>query len=106
MTELQSDAAVHHHDPAALRLRRGLRIEVLDDEVLALDPLEGVVHRLQGVAADIVAARVDGRAPVLADDRAHLVVDALLEAGILADAEADVATGAVGAPDDAGASPT
>jgi hypothetical protein len=71
------------HDPTALRLRDGLRVEVLEDEALALDPREGVVHRLEGAAARIVAALRDGRTPALADDRDNLVVTALIEARIV-----------------------
>ncbi len=79
-------------DPALLRLRTGLRVEVLEDEALALDPLEGVVHRLEGPAAGIVAALVAGRVPALADEQDHLVLDALREARIVtvADPSADI----------------
>lgn len=71
------------HDPAALRLRDGLRVEVLDDEALALDPREGVVHRLEGAAARIVAELRAGRVPALVDEQDHRVVTALIEARIL-----------------------
>lgn len=71
------------HDPAALRLRDGLRVEVLDDEALALDPQEGVVHRLEGAAARIVAELRAGRVPTLDGEQDDLVVDALIEARII-----------------------
>lgn len=69
--------------PEPLRLREALRVEVLDDEVLALDPLEGVVHRLEGTAARIVTAVREGREPDLSEDHAAEVVAALTEARIL-----------------------
>ena len=72
------------HEPATLRLRAGLRVEILDSEALALDPNEGVVHRLEGAAARIVADLRAGRAPDLSSPTDHLIVDALLEARILA----------------------
>ena len=71
------------HDPTALRLREALRVEILDDEALALDPREGVVHRLEGAAARIVADLRAGRVPDLSGDTDQLVVEALLEARIL-----------------------
>lgn len=70
-------------DPSALRLRAGLRIELLDDEALALDPTEGVVHRLEGTAAAIVADLRAGRTPDLSDEQADLVVEALIRARIV-----------------------
>lgn len=70
-------------DPAALRLRAGLRVEVLDDEALALDPTEGVVHRLEGAAARIVADLRTGRVPDLTDAHDHDVVEALIAARIV-----------------------
>jgi hypothetical protein len=68
----------------ALRLRDGVRVEVLDDEALALDPLEGVVHRLEGTAARIVADLLAGRTPVVDGEHDHAVVAALLETRIVA----------------------
>lgn len=72
-------------DPSALRLRSGLRVEVLDDEALALDPHEGVVHRLEGSAARIIADLHAGRVPVVADEHDVAVLEALREARILED---------------------
>lgn len=83
MTSLQPDEVLHDHDPAALRLRGGLRVEVLDDEVLALDPPEGVVHRLEGAAARIVADLHASRVPDLTGARERDVVEALIAAGIV-----------------------
>ena len=71
------------YDPTALRLREALRVEILDDEALALDPREGVVHRLEGAAARIVADLRAGRVPDLSGDTDQRVVEALLEARIL-----------------------
>jgi len=70
-------------DASRLRLRPGQRVEVLDDEALALDPLEGIVHRLEGGAARIVADLQAGRIPLVDDDHARLVVTALVEARIV-----------------------
>jgi len=75
--------------PSALRLRPGVRVEVLDDEALALDPLEGVVHRLEGTASRIVADLHGGRTPALDDEHDLAVLDALIAARIVEDATAD-----------------
>lgn len=81
----EDPSTVEAPDPSALRLRTALRVEILDDEALALDPLEGVVHRLEGAAARIVADLHQGRVPALTDDHDVAVVEALREARILED---------------------
>lgn len=83
MAEELSTSGSGAPDPSALRLRTGLRVEVLDDEVLALDPLEGVVHRLEGTAARIVADLRAGSAPDRSADRDLEVIEALRAARIL-----------------------
>jgi hypothetical protein len=83
MSDADPEGTAPSHDPAALRLRDGLRVEILDDEALALGPREGVVHRLEGAAARIVADVRAGRVPDVADEHDLAVVGALVEARIL-----------------------
>ena len=93
MSDPGAEGASTVHDPTALRLRTGLRVEVLDADVLALDPREGVVHRLEGAAAGIVADLHAGRTPDLSSPTDHLVVDALLEARIVVGPEGEASDG-------------
>ena len=67
-----------HHQA---HLSPGLTTDVVQDELLVLDPASGVVHRLTGRARELVEqARVSGPISVSFNDE---VVRALLDAGIL-----------------------
>lgn len=68
---------------AALRVADDLRVETLDDEVVVLDAVSGIVFRLQGVAARIVATLHAGGTVDEEDLAATDIVEALREAQIL-----------------------
>jgi hypothetical protein len=66
-----------------LRVADDLRVETLDDEVVVLDAVSGIVFRLQGVAARIVSTLHAGGTVDAEDLAATDIVDALREAQIL-----------------------
>ena len=75
-----------------LAIAATLRGEVVDDTVLLLDAANEVVIRLEGDPATAAQCALDGRALTAGLDDA---ADELLGAGLLAESEADPATGSV-----------
>jgi hypothetical protein len=69
--------------PTDLRVADDLRVETIDDEVVVLDAVSGIVFRLQGVAARIVATLHAGGTLADEDLAASDIFDALREARII-----------------------
>jgi hypothetical protein len=69
--------------PEGLRVAGDLRVETLGDEVVVLDVGSGIVFRLEGAAARLVATLHAGGVLEDGDLGEEAVIAALLEAGIL-----------------------